>query len=102
MMGSFEARFRCQSIGSLLAKAGIADTRGWRDGLEWTAISRALASIARGRVTVILGQTYKPNGVWNTIELPVLRASKGRGLVTSIDRYTMIEENGKLAGPLQL
>ncbi|KAJ2923808.1 hypothetical protein H1R20_g13281, partial [Candolleomyces eurysporus] len=103
-MTSFQVRFGCQSIGSLLAKAGInrTDTGQWKDGLEWTATSRALAGIAQGKVVVILGQTWNPAGVWNTVELPVLEDARSRGVVTSIEKYTMVDVDGKLDGPVLL
>ncbi|KAJ2924840.1 hypothetical protein H1R20_g12266, partial [Candolleomyces eurysporus] len=46
-MSTFQVRFGCESFGSLLAKAGISqsDTGRWKDALEWTATSRALAEL---------------------------------------------------------
>lgn len=101
---TFEAYFGCQFFQSLRAKAGISesDTQSWRDGLEWTMTSKALASNARGQVNATPGKDYQQEGIWNTVELPVLRAAKTRGDVTSIEGYTMVDEAGKLDGPVQL
>ena len=97
----FESTFGCESIGSLLTKAGInsEDTKAWTDAAEWKVTSEKLATIAKGKVVVILGKTYKQKGVWNSIELPTLMKSPG---VTSIERYIMSDETGKLDGPVLL
>ncbi|RXW25118.1 hypothetical protein EST38_g769 [Candolleomyces aberdarensis] len=103
-MSTFQVRFGCESFGSLLAKAGISqsDTGRWKDALEWTATSRALADNARGKVVVILGQIWSPAGVWNLVELPVLKGAQSRGVITSIEKYTMVDSDGKLDGPVLL
>ena len=101
-MSTFQTRFGCQSIDSLRAKAGINDTSKWKDELEWTATSRALAGNALGKVVVILGETWNEEGVWNKVELPVLNGAQSRGVVTSIEKYTMVDAAGKLDGPVLL
>ena len=103
-MGPISARFGCDWISSLLALAGIPDTetKQWSDAAEWSETSRALARIARNEAIVILGETYREDSVWKTVELPTLRNSKLVGLVTRINQYTMKDEVGSLEGPFEI
>lgn len=103
-MDTFQTSFGCQWIGSLLKLAGITDedTKDWQNPVEWAEASRALAKNARHDAIVVLGETWKETGVWNTVELPTLKALKSVGLVSSIRRYTMKDEAGKLEGPVEI
>ncbi|RXW21463.1 hypothetical protein EST38_g4391 [Candolleomyces aberdarensis] len=103
-MGTISATLGCDWITSLLTLAGIDDTETsqWTDTAEWSATSRALATIARNEAIVILGETYREDSVWNTVELPTLRSSRMLGWVTKIDQYTMQDAAGKIAGPHEI
>ncbi|KAJ2928161.1 hypothetical protein H1R20_g8931, partial [Candolleomyces eurysporus] len=103
-MDKISVKLGCDWITSLLTLAGINDTETseWTDAAEWSATSRALATIARNEAIVILGETYREDSVWKTVELPTLRSSRMLGWITKIDQYTMQDEAGNLAGPHEI
>ncbi|KAJ2929736.1 hypothetical protein H1R20_g7370, partial [Candolleomyces eurysporus] len=103
-MAKISSTLSCEWISSLIALAQIpsSETTDWTDAAEWSETSRALATIARNEAIVILGQTYKPDSVWSTVELPTLRSSREKGLITKISQYTMEDAEGKLSAAIEI
>jgi len=54
----------------------------------WKDASKALADGASGNVKVILGDSVSPSGIWNTIELPALKANTKVSKVIAVDIKT--------------
>ena len=83
--------------GGLTLESGLAahniimpafDTRNTQAVNIWESASRILAQKASGEVFCVQGATLRPNNVFETIELPALKANKAVTKVTRIDSKT--------------
>ncbi|SNR73994.1 ADP-ribosyl cyclase, partial [Humidesulfovibrio mexicanus] len=57
----------------------------------WKEASKAFAENAKGDVKVILGDSVRPESIWNTVELPTLKANKNVTRIIRIDPKTQAE-----------
>ena len=57
----------------------------------WKDASASYARQASGKIRAIIGSKINPDGVWNTIELPILRVNPKVSKITVIDPETLVE-----------
>lgn len=57
----------------------------------WENASRNFAAGARGDIRAVIGSTLRPGSVWETIELPALKANPNVKSITTIDPATGVE-----------
>jgi hypothetical protein len=57
----------------------------------WQDISAEYAKEASGEVRVVLGDTLRPGNIWETRELPALKANSAVTKITAIDPKTLAE-----------
>ncbi|KAJ2922283.1 hypothetical protein H1R20_g14813, partial [Candolleomyces eurysporus] len=95
---SFEQEKGLVSLASLLKDKGPPPAKGWTRWNHWARASQAMASVAQGRVTVLLGEQVDPNSIWHKIEFPALKAN---GQVTEVQKF-VLKKNGNLEGPTKI
>ncbi|RXW18858.1 hypothetical protein EST38_g6997 [Candolleomyces aberdarensis] len=97
-VASFEQKNGLMSLSSLLKDKGPPPPKGWTRWNHWARASEAMASVAQGRVTVLLGEQVDPNSIWHKFEFPALKANRQ---VTEVQRY-VLNKDGKLEGPTKI
>ena len=80
------------TLESLLASERIPmPTFGQRDAASvwtWEEASRKFAMGARGEIRAVVGDTVKPNGVWQRVELPALKDNPNVTKIIEVDART--------------
>jgi len=54
----------------------------------WEEASRKFAMGARGEIRAVVGDTVKPNGVWQRVELPALKDNPNVTKIIEVDART--------------
>jgi hypothetical protein len=59
---------------------------------QWVLTSQEYAQAASGNVRAVIGSSLRPGNVWETIELPALRANRRIRTITTIDPASGVEK----------
>lgn len=57
----------------------------------WEEVSAAYANQVSGEIRAVVGQQLRPDNIWETIELPRLKANPNVTKITTIDPQTLLE-----------
>ncbi|MCX2681993.1 hypothetical protein OOZ15_18725 [Galbibacter sp. EGI 63066] len=57
----------------------------------WKEVSKLYANEAVGDVRAVIGKDLRPGSVWETVELPALKANKNVTRIFTIDPVTLKE-----------